>query len=174
MRRLLVVTAVLAAALIGATSLWAARSGSDRSSVTIAGLQREIADLQRKIRIQGTLDAQYTTEILTLQHETLNLQTHDRQHATDILALQTRKPQAAVTLSPGGPAIVQPGSWGSAIAGPCLNGVLIGGGYSTDYPALVGTGHLTGSSFWEVHVFNPLNSGHSIVLSPQAVCLSLG
>jgi hypothetical protein len=142
--------AVVCVGIMGATRLLAASS----QPAGVGQLAAQVADLKRRLKLQGVLDLQYTQEIL---------------------ALQNRKLQ--VSSLGGTPAFVPPGTWGHGTAGPCINGVLVAGGFSTNYPAYMGTSQMSGyggiGSTWDVHVLNPSTASQSILLSTNAVCLSL-
>jgi hypothetical protein len=147
MRRVLVALGICCLALLVGQPLWASQS-RDRANpaVQIARLEAQVADLQKRVRLQAQLDLLYNQDI----HE-----------------LQGRSPH--VSFNTGSPALVAPGSWGDSTAGSCINGVLIGGGFHTDYPAMMGTSQSDGTS-WKVSVYNA--GSRTVLLSTQYACLT--
>jgi hypothetical protein len=148
MRRIVVIAAVAVALFVG---VWEVQAGAatqtdNTRTVTVAQLQREVNDLQRRVR---------TLALLSLQH------------TTDINALQNRK--LTVTRLGGTPMFVGPTSAAAASAGPCINGVAVSGGIVTSGAYVVGV-TMAADAAWRFLVWNPL--GAAILATPEVECLT--
>lgn len=146
MRRSLIVVVLIGVAVSGTLAFQASASRRSARADRISRLERQVVVLQHRTRLLARVSLSHTSQILALQSRRLT-----------------------VSVSPGGPAVIAPSSWGSANAGSCINGTPVSAGFRTDYPVLMGTVELTAGG-WSVHAFNPNNN--SVLLSTQVVCLT--
>jgi hypothetical protein len=147
MRRTVVIAAVAIAAFVGAWEVQASaatRTHSTRAA-TVGQLQREVNDLQRRVKILALLSLQHTAEIN---------------------ALQNRK--FTVTRLGGTPVFVNPTSPAAVSASPCINGVAVSAGILTTGAYVVGV--TMAAENWKFLVWNPL--GAPVLATPEVECLS--
>jgi hypothetical protein len=111
----------------------------------LESLTARVATLERKMRLQATINLIHTSQIGALQNRSIRAE-----------------------LLPSGVTTVPPLSWGQTVGGVCVGGAAAGSTFQTDYPAELGTVSTDGS----VHVFNP-SPTHSVLLTSSVVCLSL-
>jgi len=126
-------------------------AGPDASSAHSANLEKRVALLERKLRIQAQFN------ILTI---------------TRLDRLESRKLQ--VSGGVGGSTTIAPGSWGSISASSCLglNAVPVGLSYQTDYPIWPGSVSRSLSS-WRLAAYVPSN-GHTASVRAEPVCVTWG
>ena len=150
------VTAVIvfvAVTAVGATSVGHALGAQHRTAaanVTVPQLQRQVSDLQRRVKLLALLSLQ---------------------HTTDILALQTRKPKLTLTRQGGTPMFLNPKAAAVVAAGFCINGVAVSAGIVTAGASVVGVTLQGDSDSWKFLMWNPL--GTTMLATPEVECLSL-
>jgi hypothetical protein len=138
----------VAVTAVGATWVGHALAAQQRTAaanVTVPQLQRQVADLQRRVKILALLSLQHTTEIN---------------------ALQTRK--LTLTRQGGTPTFLSPNAAAAVPAGFCINGVAVSAGIVTAGASVVGV-TLQGDS-WKFLMWNTL--GTSVLATPEVECLS--
>jgi hypothetical protein len=148
MRRIVVIATVAISLFTGAWEVQAraaAQTGSARA-VTVAQLQREVNDLQRRVKVLALLSVQHTTEINAIQNRKLT-----------------------VTRLGGTPVLMNPTSAAAVSAGSCINGVAVSAGIVTKGAYVVGV-TMTPDAAWTFLVWNPL--GATVLATPEVECLS--
>jgi hypothetical protein len=148
MRRGMLVSVVVGVTLFAIVVFAASASSKPRSVDRTSSLEQQVRDLQRKVKVLAVLSISHTTQILALQNRRL-----------------------VAEPSTGGPALISPHSWGTAVAGTCIYGTPVAAGFSTDYPTLMGTMKMSAFGGWTVAAYNPQD--RSVLLSTQVVCLTL-
>jgi hypothetical protein len=137
------ITATTGFASIGSHSMSAAGSRS--------ALERRVAALERKTRIQGQFN------VLTIERLT---------------SLESKKLQ--VSDGVGGSTAINPGQWGYVSAGTCvgLDSVPVAFSVATDYPIMPGSiAH--SAAGWRLAAFVPFGY-HSAFVSAHPVCVRWG
>jgi hypothetical protein len=169
MRAALVAVAMGIAAAVAATAVASSRSETTTSRAEITRLEAQVRTLDRRLRAEALLR---TAQAQTLRLDVEALNSRVQSQTSALSQVQARK--LRVTVSPGGPAIIQPDTWGTAAAGSCISGDAVGVAFRTDYPAMVGgpSVSMALSPSWSVAAYNP--GSRQLLLSTQLVCLSLG
>lgn len=143
-----------------------ANSAPTTRTDAVTQLQRRVTNLERSLRALGKV-VKDQIDIDTSQRG-INAAFNSR---LSNLELPKPAPKLTVTTDLGTPAIINPRTWGNASASCLVRGTLIGSGFSTNSPVMVGTSLVNGAGT-ELLAFNPYDQ--QAVLTPYAICLSLG
>jgi hypothetical protein len=152
-----VVTGALATAAVcfAITATTGFASGGSRpdsaAAPAVSSLERRVAALERKMRLQAEINALTITRLTSLESRRLE-----------------------ISDGAGGSTIISPGQWGYVNTGTCigLDTVPVALSYDTDYPIWPGS---VSHSFtgWRLAAYVPFE-GHSAFVRAHPVCLRWG